>query len=100
MTGDDITHKIQKLELDTLKAVTELQKDVQSLTREVSKLASAVQKMTENYVTLIQHNEDYNELRGELRHVKRIGFMKQVLVGLFSSILTAVVVYNIMQIIK
>ena len=97
MTAENIQDKIQKLELETIKAVTELQKDVQSLTKEVSKLAQAVQRMTENYVTIIQYNDDFKELRSELAHAKRIGVVKQILIGLISSVITALSIYAITQ---
>jgi len=45
MNDKDIQNKIQKLELDTIRVVTELQKDVQNLTREVANLAEQVQKI-------------------------------------------------------
>ena len=100
MGADDIQSKIQKLELETIKAVTELQKDVQTLTREVANLASQVQKMTENYVTTIKHNEDISELRADLRSAKKVGIIRSVLVGTLSTVLTALVTYEVMRITK
>lgn len=97
---DDIQSKIQKLELDTIRAVTELQKDVQSLTKEVANLAQQVQKMSENYVTVIKHNEDISEIKADLKLAKRTGVVRSILVGLFASVLTAIVTFEIMQFIK
>lgn len=100
MTQEDMQSKLQKLELDTIRVVTELQKDVQSLTKEVANLAEMVKQMSKNYVTLIQYNEDQRDLRQELAHAKKIGIIKQIVVGLLSSVMTAVVVYEIMQIVS
>lgn len=98
--SEDIQTKIQKLELDTIKAVTELQKDVQNLTKEVANLAQQVQKMSENYVTVIKHNEDISEIKSELKVAKRAGAVRSILVGLFVSLITAIVTFEIMQFIK
>lgn len=98
--SEDIQAKIQKLELDTIKAVTELQKDVQSLTKEVANLAQQVQKMSENYVTVVRHTEDISEIKSELKLAKKAGVIRSMLVGLFASVLTAIVTFEIMQFIK
>jgi len=89
MIEKDIQNKIQQLELDTIRAVTELQKDVQNLTREVANLAEQVQKMAENYVTNSKHHEDLAEIRKDLLLVQRSGNVKSILVGVLVFIITA-----------
>jgi hypothetical protein len=100
MTNIDIQSKIQRLELDTIKAVTELQKDVQSLTKEVANLADQVQKMNENYVTNKQHSEDITELRADIQVAKRIGIVRSILFGVLTAVITALVTTEISRVIK
>ena len=100
MTNIDIQSKIQRLELDTIKAVTELQKDVQSLTKEVANLADQVQKMNENYVTNKQHAEDITELKADIQVAKRIGIVRSILFGVLTAVITALVTTEVLRIIK
>ena len=90
--------KIQELELQTVKAVTELQKDVQALTSEVTKLTEQIQKMTENYVTKVDHIEDITGLKADLIAAKRVGVVRTILVGLLTAALTALVTFEVMRI--
>jgi len=89
MIEKNIQDKIQQLELDTIRAVTELQKDVQNLTREVANLAEQVQKMADNYVTNSKHAEDLAEIRKDLIIVQKAGNVKSILVGVLVFIITA-----------
>lgn len=89
MIEKDIQNKIQKLELDTIRAVTELQKDVQNLAREVANLAKQVQRMSESYVTSAKHAEDIGELRKDLAIVQKSGNVKAILVGILTFLITA-----------
>lgn len=100
MVEVDLQTKIQKLELDTIKAVTELQKDVQSLTREVTNLAQQIQRMSENYVTIAQHSEDIADLKSDLKVAKKVGTSRAILVGVLTSLITAVLVYEVTTLIK
>ena len=100
MTDSKLQSKIQKLELDTIKVVTELQKDVQNLTREVANLAAQVEKMSENYVTVVRHTEDVSELRKDIAIVQKSGNIKATLVGILTTVITAMLTFEIMQILK
>ena len=100
MTDSKLQSKIQKLELDTIKVVTELQKDVQNLTREVANLAAQVEKMSENYVTVVRHTEDVSELRKDIAIVQKSGNIKATLVGILTTVITAMLTFEIMQIFK
>jgi len=100
MTDTKLQSKIQKLELDTIRVVTELQKDVQNLTREVANLAAQVQKMSENYVTVVRHTEDVSELRKDIAIVQKSGNIKATLVGILTTVITAMLTFEIMQIFK
>jgi len=100
MTDSKLQSKIQKLELDTIRVVTELQKDVQNLTREVANLAAQVEKMSENYVTVVRHTEDVSELRKDIAIVQKSGNIKATLVGILTTVITAMLTFEIMQIFK
>jgi len=100
MTDSKLQSKIQKLELDTIRVVTELQKDVQNLTREVANLAAQVEKMSENYVTVVRHTEDVSELRKDIAIVQKSGNIKATLVGILTAVITAMLTFEIMQIFK
>ena len=100
MTDTKLQSKIQKLELDTIRVVTELQKDVQNLTREVANLAAQVEKMSENYVTVVRHTEDVSELRKDIAIVQKSGNIKATLVGILTAVITAMLTFEIMQILK
>jgi len=100
MTDSKLQSKIQKLELDTIRVVTELQKDVQNLTREVANLAAQVEKMSENYVTVVRHTEDVSELRKDIAIVQKSGNIKATLVGILTAVITAMLTFELMQIFK
>ena len=100
MTDTKLQSKIQKLELDTIRVVTELQKDVQNLTREVANLAAQVEKMSENYVTVVRHTEDVSELRKDIAIVQKSGNIKATLVGILTAVITAMLTFELMQIFK
>jgi len=97
---DDIQTKIQKLELETVRAVTELQKDVQQLTGEVVKLATQIQKMTENYVTKEEYLEKMGDFQKDLNKVQRSGYIKSLMTGVISTIITAIVTFELMEVLK
>ena len=96
----DIQTKIQKLELDTVKAVTALQKDVQHLAKEVANLASQVERMNENYVTTAKHTEDVASLKAEIAVAKKIGMVRSILFGVLATVITALVTIEISRVIK
>jgi hypothetical protein len=90
--------KIQKLELETVKAVTEMRADIKNLTYEVKKLNETIVKMSENYVTKEEHAEDILSLKGELRDAKRLGMIRTILYTALGSSITAIIVYEVMKI--
>lgn len=96
----DIQTKIQRLELDTVKAVTALQKDVQNLAKEVANLASQVERMNENYVTTAKHTEDVASLKAEIAVAKKIGMVRSILFGVLATVITALVTIEISRVIK
>lgn len=88
--------KIQQLELDTVKAVTEMKGDIRNLTTEVKRLNDSIARMTQNYVLKEDYIEDKEAFKKELREAKKIGTIRAILYALFSAVITAVVVYEVM----
>ena len=100
MSGDEIQNKIQKLELETIRAVTELQKDVQVLTKEVVNLTAQIQKMSENYITAVDHNEDIANVKSniallssEIKSMKRKTWIQNTLSAVAGGLLVFLVNY-------
>lgn len=96
----NVQERIQKLELDTIKAVTELQKDVQGLTREVVSLAKQIQRLTENYETIASHKEDVDELWKAIAALGKKGSIEKLLTALFTTIFISVTWFAIQQYLK
>lgn len=89
--------KIQKLELDTVIAVTEMRGDINNLTIEVKRLSESINRMSENYVLKEDHMQDIDALKQGLREAKKIGTVRAILYSLFTAIMTTVVVYEVMR---
>ncbi len=89
--------KIQKLELDTVKAVTEMRGDIKSLTIEVKRLNDSISRMSENYVLKEDHVQDVANLQQGLREARKIGTIRAILYSLATAIMTTVVVYEVMK---
>lgn len=92
---DSTQQRIQKLELDTIKAITELQKDVQSLTSEVCKLATQIQKMAENYVVKEEYLEKVHEMDKRIDMANRVGWIRSVMVGTLATVITVIITYEL-----
>lgn len=100
----DMQEKIQQIELETVKSITELKSDVKNLTRTISSLESTITSMTMNFVRtdtyLInqkQIHEELDSLRSDLRASKRTGVVKGVLWSVLTSLVTVVVTYIVMK---
>ncbi len=92
--------KIQQLELDTVKAVTEMRGDIKNLTVEVKRLNDSISRMSENYVLKDDHIQDIESLRQGLREAKKIGTIRAILYSVATAVMTTVVVYEVMRITK
>lgn len=89
--------KIQELELDTVRAVTEMRGDIKNLTEIIKDLKNSINRMTENYVTKEEHLEDITALHEKIRENKTKGRTQTILVGLLTAVLTSVVTYEILR---
>jgi len=96
----DAEQKIQQLELETVKAVTEMKGDIKTLTNEIKKLNETVSRMTENYVTKTEYEKDQSELDSKIVEVKKAGNIKALLFSITSAVVTAVIVFEVMRLIR
>jgi hypothetical protein len=92
--------KIQQLEIDTVRAVTEMRGDIKNLTTEVKRLSESISRMSENYVLKEDHIQDMEGLRQGLREAKKIGTIRAILYSVATAVMTTVVVYEVMKITK
>lgn len=92
--------RIQKLELDTIKAVTEMRGDIKSLTTTITELRDSINRMTENYVTKEEHLKDISDLNTKLIEAKQAGRSRSIVVGLLTAIMTTVITYEALKIIS
>lgn len=95
--SEDIDKRIQQLELDTVKAITEMRGDLKVLTKEVKRLNDTVVRMTENYVTKEDHKADIDSLALQLKLARDSGRVRTVLVGILTSVITAVITYEVIK---
>ena len=91
--------KLQKLEIETVKAVTEMRGDIKSLTATISELKASIDKMNKNYVTKEEHLKDITDLEKKLDEAKRAGKIRSILVGVFTAIIVAVLTYEVQKLI-
>jgi hypothetical protein len=96
----DAEQKIQQLELETVKAVTEMKGDIKNLTNEIKKLNDTVSRMTDNYVTKTEYEKDQQDLDNKIEEVKKSGNIKALLFSITSAVVTAVVVFEVMRFLR
>lgn len=92
--------KLQKLELDTVKAVTEMRGDIKNLTATITDLKNSINRMTENYVTKEEHLKDVADLKIQLQEAKRVGRLRSVLIAIATSVITALIVFEATKVIQ
>lgn len=92
--------KIQKIELETVKAVTELRSDVKNLTEIIRDLRKTIQDMSNSYVKKEEHIADIADLKLDLAEAKRAGKIRAILWSILTALLTSVAIYEITRAIK
>lgn len=97
---ENINIRLQKLELDTVKVITGLQKDVQSLTSEVCKLTDKIEKMTENYVQKEEFLDRCREMDKRIDRANKIGWVRSTLFGVLATVITVIVTFEITKIFR
>lgn len=95
----DPEHKIQQLELETVKAVTEMRSDIKNLANEVKRLGETIERMNASYVKTEDHDRDIKDLKQGIRAATRIGKVRALLYSLVSAVATAITVYEVMRVI-
>lgn len=92
--------KIQKIELETVRAVTELKADVKNLTEIIKELRTTIQEMSQNYIKREEYVRDNLELRAELEDAKKAGRVRAILWSVLTALLTSVLIYEVTKAIK
>jgi len=92
--------KIQKIELETVRAVTELKADVKNLTEIIKELRTTIQEMSQNYIKREEYVRDNMELRTELEDAKKAGRVRAILWSVLTALLTSVLIYEVTKAIK
>ena len=92
--------KIQKIELETVRAVTELKADVKNLTEIIKELRSTIQEMSHNYIKREEYIRDNLELRTELEDAKKAGRVRAILWSVLTALLTSVLIYEVTKAIR
>ncbi len=92
--------KLQKIELETVKAVTELKADVKNLTQIIKELRTTIQEMSASYVKREEYVRDSMELREELEASKRAGKVRAILWSILTAVMTSIAVFEITRLIK
>lgn len=90
---------VEQLELDTVKAVTEMRGDIRLLTTEVKRLNDTITRMTENYVTKEDHIVDITNLSQKLEEAKTAGRTRTVLVGLLTALISSLLTYEVINLV-
>lgn len=90
-----IQDKIQQLELDTVRAVTEMKVDIRNLTDEVKKLNETIVRMNENYVTKSQYVEDKAEFDDKIEQIKKKSFQDKILTAVVTTVIVGIVMYEV-----
>ncbi len=95
-----IEQKIQQMELDTVKAVTEMRADIKTLTTEVKRLNDTIIRMTQNYVTREDHDRDIRSLTEDLKEAKQAGKVRALLYSVLTAIIVGVTTFEVMRILQ
>jgi hypothetical protein len=92
--------KIQKIELETVKAITELKSDVKNLTETIKDLRMTIQTMADNYVKRDEFVTFQAEQETKLDEAKKAGRVHSILWSLLTAIVTTLAVFEITRLIK
>ena len=92
--------KIQKIELETVKAITELKSDVKNLTETIKELRVTIQTMADNYVKRDEFAVYQADQDTKIDEVKKAGRVHSILWSLLTAVITTLTVFEITRLIK
>ena len=92
--------KIQKIELETVKAITELKSDVKNLTETIKELRVTIQTMADNYVKRDEFAVYQADQNTKIDEVKKAGRVHSILWSLLTAVITTLTVFEITRLIK
>lgn len=87
--------KIQKLELETVKAVTEMRGDIKALTATIKDLRDTIDSQNKNFVTKSEYEKEIANIYLQVAEAKRIGRIRAFLWSVAAVGITTLVVYEI-----
>ncbi len=92
--------KLQKIELETVKAVTELKADVKNLTEIIKELRETIQVMANNYVRKEEMVKEVSDLRLDLEDAKKAGKVRAILWSVLTALITSILIYELTKAIR
>ena len=92
--------KIQKIELETVKAITELKSDVKNLTETIKELRVTIQTMADNYVKRDEFVTYQVDQELKLKEARKAGRVHSILWSLLTAVITTLTVFEITRLIK
>lgn len=92
--------KLQKIELETVKAVTELKADVRNLTEIIKELRETIQVMANNYVRKEEMVKEVSYLRLDLEDAKKAGKVRAILWSVLTALITSILIYELTKAIR
>jgi len=92
--------KLQKIELETVKAVTELKADVKNLTEIIKELRETIQVMANNYVRKEELVKEVSDLRLDLEDAKKAGKVRAILWSVLTALITSILIYELTKLIR
>jgi len=92
--------KLQKIELETVKAVTELKADVKNLTEIIKELRETIQVMANNYVRKEELVKEVSDLRLDLEDAKTAGKVRAILWSVLTALITSILIYELTKLIR
>ena len=92
--------KLQKIELETVKAVTELKADVKNLTEIIKELRETIQIMANNYVRKEELVKEVSDLRLDLEDAKKAGKVRAILWSVLTALITSILIYELTKLIR
>lgn len=97
---DSMQEKIQQIELETVRAVTEMKVDIRNLTNEVKDLNKTIVRMSENYVTKDEFANYKAETELKLIEAKKAGLVRTITTGVLTAVIVAILTYEISKAFK
>lgn len=101
---DDMQEKIQQIELETVKSITELKADVKNLTSIIGKLENTISTLTMNFVRTDiysmdkrDRDEEHKRIWEAIAKARKSGTAKAIVWSILTALFTSVVIYELSE---